>query len=139
MKTQSTLVALTVINLGLFAFQLTQARAVEAKGAPEVLKVRGLEMVDEQGRMRAQLAVLPGDEAFKMPDGTVGYPETVILRLIDPTGRPNVKLTTSVEGAGLGLGGGAADSYAYSTLASEGETCYLKLKNADGTEQVFKP
>jgi hypothetical protein len=32
-----------------------------------------------------------------MPDGSKGYPETVVLRLIDSNGRPEVKIAASVS------------------------------------------
>ena len=57
-----------------------------------------LEIVDDQGRVRASVKVQPGGTANGQP-----YPETVILRLIDPNGRPSVKLAGSEQGAGLSL------------------------------------
>lgn len=53
-----------------------------------MLRVRGLELVDDQGRVRAMLKVFPADTTTKMPDGTTGYPETVLLRLIDSKAHP---------------------------------------------------
>ena len=46
-----------------------------------------------------------------MPDGTTGYPETVLLRLINSEGRPNVKIGASERGAGVGLGGESDPTY----------------------------
>src|SRR2546425_9707321 len=57
-----------------------------------VLRGRSLEIVDEHGRVRASITVYPADPAVKMPDGTTGYPETVLLRLLSSKGGPNKKL-----------------------------------------------
>jgi len=40
-----------------------------------------------------------------MPDGSVGYPETVLLWLIDSKGRPNVKIEATEDGSRIGLSG----------------------------------
>ena len=68
-----------------------------------MLRGRALEIVDERGKVRAQLQVFPPDPKHKLPNGDP-YPETVLLRLIDPNGRPSVKLATDVRGGGLYLG-----------------------------------
>jgi hypothetical protein len=71
-----------------------------------------------------------------VPDGKI-YPETVILRLIDPNGRPSVKLGASEQGSGLGLGGDS--DLTYIVLKAEGASSSLKLTNKDGREQLVKP
>src|SRR5499427_9255232 len=106
MKLQRFLAALTVVNLALLVFLLAQLRTAAAETAP-VLRGRALEIVDERGRVRAGIQVLPPVKA----DGKA-YAETVILRLIDPNGRPPVKLTASTEGAALLLMGTKDDTYA---------------------------
>ena len=93
MTMQRLLAALTLANLGLLVLLLGQARLPDAHGADSVLRGRALEIVDDQGRVRASVKVQPAGTANGQP-----YPETVILRLIDPNGRPSVKL------AGLGAG-----------------------------------
>src|SRR5213075_2871181 len=107
------LIGLTGANLALLVVLLGQAGPVGAKG-PAVLRGRALEIVDDQGKVRASIQVYP---ASKMPNGKT-YPETTLLRLIDPNGKPSVKLSTSVRGAGLMLQG-------------EGEGTYLVLKGED--------
>jgi hypothetical protein len=102
-----------------------------------VLRGRALEIVDDQGRVRASITVLPAHQTVKMPDGKTGFPETVILRLIDPKGRPEVKLSASEQGAGLGLVGNS-DS-AQVLLQAEGTDSFLKLTNKDGRQQFIKP
>src|SRR5215813_11568884 len=106
MKMQRLLAALTVVNLALLVFLLAHLRSAAAEAAP-VLRGRALEIVDERGRVRAGIQVLPPVKA----DGQA-YAETVILRLIDPNGRPPVKLTASTQGAALLLMGETDDTYA---------------------------
>ena len=65
------------------------------------------------------------------------YPETVLLRLISPEGRPNVKLGASQKGAGLVVGGESDPTYVQ--VLAEGGESRLKLINKDGTERVIKP
>jgi len=108
MNVQRLLVALTVANFVLLAFLLAQTQATGAETAP-VLRGRALEIVDERGRVRAGIQVLPAQ--VSKADGKA-YAETVILRLIDPNGRPPVKLTASTDGAALLLMGGKDDTYA---------------------------
>lgn len=145
MKIQRLLTALTIINLGLTLFLLTQLRRVEAdneKGSSldsiaPVLRGRELEIVDEKGKVRASIKVQTGDPSYKWPDGKIGYPETVMLRLIDPNGRPEVKLGASVEGAGLGLIGQTDSTQLI--LKAEGSNSSVKLQDKEGKQQIIKP
>ncbi len=72
MKIQRLLIVLTLVNLALLIFTLAQIRPAVAEGVPPVLRGRALEIVDEQGRVRASLNVLP---AKTQPNGET-YPET---------------------------------------------------------------
>ena len=145
MKIQRLLTALTIINLGLTLFLLTQLRRVEAdneKGSSldsiaPVLRGRELEIVDEKGKVRASIKIQTGDPSYKWPDGKIGYPETVMLRLIDPNGRPEVKLGASVEGAGLGLIGQTDSTQLI--LKAEGSNSSVKLQDKEGKQQIIKP
>jgi hypothetical protein len=140
MKAHRLLLALTALNLLLLVFWLGQTRAVVAEGAERVapvLRGRALEIVDDKGRVRASISVLPADPTFKMPDGTTGYPETVLLRLITSKGRPNVKIGATERGAGQVLGGEANPTYVQ--ILAEGPSTLMKLKNGDGREQLIKP
>ncbi|CAN5352167.1 hypothetical protein BH10PSE9_BH10PSE9_04720 [soil metagenome] len=134
---QRLLLALTLVNVALLAFSLTRLSATGAEADTQIIRGRGLELVDNQGRVRASIAVLPADAGVKMPDGTKGYPETVLLRLITSQGRPNVKLAATETGAGLVLGGEADPTYVQ-VLAARGNTS-LKFSDNDGREQVIKP
>ena len=137
MKHQRLLVVITVFNILLLLFSVAQTRAVVAGAVAPVLRGRALEIVDDKGRVRASITILPGDPNFKMPDGTVGYPESVLLRLISPKGRPNVKIGASDRGSGLGLGG--EDDPTYVQILAEGTRTSLKLTNKDGREKLIKP
>jgi hypothetical protein len=137
MKTQRLLTILTAINLALLAYQLLQPRlAVAATAdAPGVLRGTALEIVDARGKVRASITVLPEDP--KVIWKGKPYPETVLLRLISPEGRPNVKLGASGMGAGLLIGGESNPTYVQ-VLAEGGEST-IKLINKDSTERLIKP
>jgi len=145
MKLQRLLIALTVVNLGLLLFQLTRAPQVQAvspspaePGSPApVLRGNSLEIVDDQGRVRASIKLHPADTKYKWPDGRIGYPETVMFRLIDGKGRPEVKLGASEQGGGLGLIG--EFDAAHVILEAQGSETSLKLTTKDGKQQLIKP
>lgn len=125
---------LTIINLGLLLIQLLQARPAVAADTPRVIRGHALEIVDDRGKVRASLSVVP--ENPKVQWKGKPYPETVLLRLITADGRPNVKLGASKSGAGL-LIGGASDPTYVQVLAEDGEGT-LKLVNKAGIERVIK-
>jgi hypothetical protein len=135
MKTQRVLIVLTVFNLLLLGFSLSQIQPASAADPAPVLRGRALEIADDRGRVRASISVLPADPDFKMPDGTRGYRETVLLRLITAEGRPNVKLGTTREGAGL-LVGGADPTYVQ--ILAEGAQTTVRL-NEKGAQRVIEP
>ena len=105
MKTQKFMIALTIANAGMLLFSLAQPRPTAAQDVAPVLRGHALEIVDDQGRVRAEIKVFPAQPNLKMPDGTTGYPETVLLRLNDSHNGPHVKLATTEDGSGLVLGG----------------------------------
>lgn len=72
-----------------------------------------------------------------MPDGTIGYPETVLLRLIDSKGRPNVKIAATEDGSVISLGG-ESDPTDIQLLA-RGANTSMKLIDKDGKQQLIKP
>src|SRR5437868_8845891 len=90
MKIHRLFIVLTIANLGLLIFLLSEIRRVDAvapasnptSSVAPVLRGSALEIVDDQGRVRASIKLHPADPNFKMPDGKVGYPETVMFRLI---------------------------------------------------------
>jgi hypothetical protein len=134
MKTQKLLTGLTVINLGLLLFQVLQVRPAVAADTPRVIRAHALEIVDDRGKVRASISVMPEDPKVKWKGKP--YPETVLLRLITAEGRPNVKLGASKSGAGL-LIGGASDPTYVQVLAEDGEGT-VRLVNKAGVERVIK-
>jgi hypothetical protein len=136
MKNQRLLVALTAVNLGLLTYQVLRPRLAFAQEASPVLRGRALEIVDDRGKVRAELRVFPSDPKHKLANGDP-YPETVLLRLIDPNGRPSVKLATDVRGGGLYLGG--AEDPTMVRLGADGGEVELKLVNKERQEKVIRP
>jgi hypothetical protein len=137
MKIQRLLVAVTIVNLALLIFLLAQSRLAGAQGVSSVLRGRAFQIVDDHGRIRASITVLPANPTVKMPDGTTGYPETVLFRLINSQGRPNVKIEATEQGAGIGLGGESDPTYALMT--ARGASTSLKLTDKNGQQQLIKP
>ena len=135
MKTHRVLLTLLILNLGFLAFQLAHAQTNASSATTAVLRCRALELVDEHGRVRAELKIMPAQPDLKMPDGTTGYPETVLLRLINSTGSPHVKLSASEDGGGMVLGGDVG----HVQILSRGPDPFLKLVNKDGRQQIIKP
>ena len=134
MKLQPLLLALTLANAAMLAVTLVEPRVGHADARDQVLRGRALEIVDARGKVRATLAVLPANTTDRYPDGRVGSPETVLLRLIDQHGKPNVKIGASEEGGGLGLGG--ASDPAYARIAPEGAGMALTLIDRQGRQRV---
>jgi hypothetical protein len=140
MKTQRFAIGLTVLNLFVLMSALFHANSATTPELPSVLRVRGLELVDDQGRVRAMLKVFPADPQVKMPDGTTGYPgypETVLLRLIDSKGAPNVKIAATEDGSAMSLGGESNPTHVQ--VLARGTNTSLTLVNKDGRKQVIKP
>ena len=135
MKIQPLLISLTLVNLALLIFTLAQMRPAVAESVPPVLRGRALEIVDERGRVRASLNVLP---AKTQPNGET-YAETVLLRLITERGRPSVKIGASEQAAGVSLAGPSGTKDTYVILEEKGTASSLRLKNEDGREQIIKP
>src|SRR5258707_4134627 len=99
MKIQRLLIGLTLVNLALLIFTLSQARPAAAGGGPPVLRGRALEIVDERGRVRASIQVLP---AKTQANGETSA-ETMLLRLITERWRPSVKIGSPEQARGFSL------------------------------------
>lgn len=123
---------LTIVNLVLFGWLLTQNYTPSmAKEVAPVLRGRGLEIVDQQGRIRASISVEP---AVTMNGRT--YPETVLLRLTDPQNGPVVKITASAEGSAMGL---SDDAEGGVQLFARRTGNLVRVVDSQGREQVLKP
>ena len=142
MKSQRVVIILTLANFGIATlFLFHHITSIEASSPATILRGRGLQIVDAQGKVRASIQIQPEGPAH-MADGSVAkdgkiYPETVLFRLIRPDGRPSVKIATSEQGSGLTLGGGIDPTYI--VIASEGGESSLALTNKDGRQQLIKP
>jgi len=137
MKTQRVAIALTMLNLVILMFVLLRANSAPSAEVAPVLRGRALEIVDDHGRVRAMIKVFPDNPTVKMPDGTMGYPETVLLRLIDSKGAPNVKIAATEDGSAVSLGGESNPTHVQ--VLARGTSTSLKLVNKDGREQLIKP
>ena len=136
MKTTRFLLALTAANMVLLVALLIQGFGpVHAQSSSTVLRGRALELVDEQGRIRASLSIVPAGKSA----GDDAYPETVLLRLITERGRPSVKLSASEQASGLSFAGPTGTRETYVILESRQTASMLKVRNEDGREQVIKP
>ena len=132
MRLHKLLIALTAANFVLLAWLLSQLGPAQAQAAAPVVRARALEIVDQQGRLRASLNIQPASTHQGEP-----YPETVLLRLIDPNGKPIVKLGGAVGSAGLGLNDGSDTTYAL--IEAKGAEAYVRLTTSDGRKQIIKP
>lgn len=137
MNTQRLLVALTLLNAALLAFSIVRPSAAGTESVAPVLRGRALQIVDDRGRVRASITVFPADPSVRMPDGTTGYPETVLLRLINSNGAPNVKISAADDGAGLVLGGESNPTHIQAL--ARGASTSLKLNDKSGQVRLIKP
>ena len=136
MSVQKLGLTLAGANLALLLFligkTMTPAAAVEATaGEPQAVRVRSLELIDEQNRVRALLAVMPPTTV----DGK-DYPETVLFRLIDPQSGPVVKIAASKTGSGLLL---SDDAEGGIQAIADDERTFVKLIGQTGVEKVVEP
>src|SRR5262249_1574869 len=136
MKTQRFAIGLTILNVFILMSVLFRAQSASTPEVAPVLRGRALEIVDDQGRVRAMIKVFPADPKVKMPDGTTGYPETVLLRLISSKGRPNVKIAATEDGSGASFGGESNPTYVQ--ILARGTNTSIKLVNHDARERVLK-
>jgi hypothetical protein len=136
MRPTRLLLALTAVNVVLFIAVLVQLLGpAKSQGAASVVRGRALEIVDERGRVRASLSVLPAGTS----SGGVAYPETVLLRLITERGGPSVKLSASEQASSLSLAGPTGSSNTYVILESRDSASTLELRNENGHRQIIKP
>ena len=129
------LVTLTLLNAGVLLASIAMHAVPAFAQTPAVLRARALQIVDEQGRVRASLAVLP---AATSADG-VDHPETVLLRLITEQGRPSVKVSASEQASGVTVVGPSGTKDTYAILQAKAVSSSLKLRAEDGHEQTLAP
>lgn len=128
-------IGLSLLNLGLFILLLLGQVPVALGKQSElpVLRGRALEIVDEQGRVRANILV-HGPETVN----GVRYPETVLFRLSDPAGGPVVKLTAAANGSALGLSDGLSGNSGVQLYARD-TASFVRIVDKSGRTQMLKP
>jgi len=137
MRSQRLVIGLVLLNgVLLFALVASSVRSLAA-GQPTlpVLRGRALEVVDEQGLVRASIRV-HGPETVNGRQ----YPGAVVLVMGDPRGAPGVKLAASTDGAGLGLSSGQrlSDGRSVGIQLHAGDPVVL-LIDKDGRERSLRP
>ena len=70
MKWPRLVVILTVLNFVLLIVLIAQLGPVTAASVAPALRGRALELVDDNGRVRAEIKVFPAEPNLKMHDGT---------------------------------------------------------------------
>jgi hypothetical protein len=131
MRAKGLTLLVTVLNVTLFLLTQARSKPVQAQGPDRLLRARGLEIVDDQGRVRASISVEPPATV----DGR-SYPETVLLRLTDPRNGPVVKLQAASDGSALSLsdeGEGGVRVYA------KGSRSFVEVRQGDGRVRVVEP
>ena len=123
MKIKRITIAITVFNLVLLIFVLARSGAPAAQTVPEVLRVRAIELVDDNGQVRAQLNVESDGE--------------VVFRLRDAKGTIRVKLGASEDGSGLVLLDDATEPGVHMLTNRDGTS--LTLTGKGGAQQVIEP
>ena len=135
MNTRRLIYALAVTNIALLALSTAQLMGPAfAQSTATVLRGRALEIVDEQGRVRASISILPAGRSESGADT-----ETVLLRLITERGRPSVKIGSSEGISGLSFAGPTGTKDTYLILEAQGNVSSLKLRNEDGRERIITP
>ena len=134
LRLQPVLIPLTLLNLGILGVAIAREQAVASSLTSDgILRGRGLQIVDDQGKVRASITVNP---AVKQPDGST-YPETVLLRMITSEGRPVVMISSSEDGAGMALS--AAEGLAYVQILARGGDPKLVVVDGAGKETLKQP
>ena len=134
-RTSHLALGLTLLNLALLGV-LILSRATAAfgsQGVAPVLRGRALEIVDDQGRVRANI-LIHGPEQVNSQT----YPETVLFRLIDPEAGPVVKLTAAANGSALGLSDGHSQAGGVQLYARD-TASFVRVVDRSGRRQVLKP
>jgi hypothetical protein len=129
MKDRTARILLASVGLLLVAHLLRSATmpvaasAEEAETVPAVLRARMIELVDEQGQIRANLKMEPGGE--------------VVFRLRDAEGKIRVKLGAAQDGSGLLLLDDRTEPAVQMLAKRAGTTVTLAEKGKEN--RVIKP
>jgi hypothetical protein len=130
------LIAITLLNAGMLAMSFMQNhRAATTPAADQILRGRGLQIVDDSGHVRASIQVLPQSQ---QQDGTMSV-ETVLLRLITEQGRPSVKISTSEQRSVMSLTGLTGTSHTYVQALAGSSASAVVVRSEDGGERKIEP
>jgi hypothetical protein len=130
---QPVLIGLTLLNLAILAIIVLHGPAAAVSTTDGILRGHGLQIVDDQGKIRASITIHP---ATRQPDGST-YPETVLLRMITSEGRPAVKIGSADDGAGIVLS--AAAGPAYTQILARGSDPKVVIVDGDGKQALKLP
>ena len=123
MKTQRALFAFVILTTAVLSVFLTKAHTDGTDNVQQVIKARTIELVDEQGNVRAQLNTEPGGE--------------VVFRLRDAKGTIRVKLGASESGSGLVLLDDATEPAVHVTAKETGGK--ITLRGKEQKKKVLEP
>lgn len=101
----------------------TSAQAAQLRAEPTVVRAQTIELVDEQGHIRASLKVKPGGE--------------VVFRMMDAKGTIRVKLGAAEDGSGLVLLDDRTEPGVHALAKRMGTSLTLAEKGKDA--RVLKP
>jgi hypothetical protein len=116
-------IALLGVNVLLAAMLVGQAGSASAAGEPGTVRAKAFELIDEDGRPRAQLNVEANGEA--------------VFRLRDSNGEIRVKLGAGGDGSGLLLLDGATEPAIHMLARKSGTS--VTLISRDGQRRVIAP
>jgi hypothetical protein len=122
MNTKRFMIVLTAINLLCVIFVLSYGGSALAGPEKRVLRGEAIELLDEQGKVRAQLDVEPGGEA--------------VFRMRDANGTIRVKMGASEDGSALLLLNNETEPSVHMLAKSSGTT--LTLTDREG-KRVIEP
>jgi hypothetical protein len=123
MKPHCLAIGLTVFNVGLGIALLVHGQRVFAAGDSGTIRGRAFELVDEHGRVRAQLNVESNGET--------------VFRLRDSKGEIRVKLGAGRDGSGLLLLDGSTEPGIHMLAKSSGTS--VTLAKSGGQRRVITP
>lgn len=119
MKTSRLAVALTLVNLIILLYALSQSQA----HANQTVRASAIELIDAKGQVRAQFNIEAGGE--------------VVFRMRDASGNIRVKLGASEDGAGFLLLDNKTEPRVHLLAKSNGTS--FTLTDQNGAQHVIKP
>jgi hypothetical protein len=131
------LLILTATNLAILAWLLAGPQLVSASPGSGIVRGTALEIVDDHGRVRASLGIVPTNTPGVVPSDNGAGEGTVLLRLIYAAGQPSLKIAVSESASGISLVGGNDDSYI--VIEADGPASELRLVKGGGETRVIAP